>query len=80
MIFTHVGTDTDFHHVTVPSETRPNVEHNLAISKRDGSVSCTCEDAQVRKKSGSIVDGSATGCKHIVALQESMRRSLEDAL
>lgn len=75
-----VGSDSDFLHFATPSWTRPKatIEHNLAICKRTGHASCTCEDALYRRKSGNLIPtDKEQPCKHVVKLLDVCRRAIE---
>lgn len=64
------GADADFIWFSTDSWTRPGVglEHTIAICKRTGVISCTCEDAVCRKKRGDLLDPTLPRCKHAVAV------------
>lgn len=74
------GSDSDFLYFLTPSWSRPNtkVEHDLAICKRTGHVSCTCEDALYRRKSGNLMPtGKENPCKHATKLLDVCRHAIE---
>ena len=76
------GADSDFLYFATPSWTRPRtkIEHDLAICKRTGRASCTCEDAMYRRKSGNLLPtGKENPCKHVAKLLDVCRRAIQRA-
>lgn len=70
----YVGADADFMYFVTESWTGDSEdgkvkEYNLSIDKRDGSVTCSCPDANFRGKVGHVQNpkGGYT-CKHISRL------------
>lgn len=67
------GGDADFLYFSVPSSTRPDIRHDMAIGKRTFIATCTCEDATYRKKRWELLgeDGQDI-CRHIRSLRKSV--------
>ena len=70
------GSCPDFFMFATPSWTRRGgPEHDLAICRRTGWISCTCEDAMYRRKQGHIVETEkTTPCKHVAKLMEVLKK------
>jgi len=62
------GNCSDFFQFSVRSRSRGDLDeplrHTVAICKRTGFISCTCEDAQFRCKTARITDHHAPLCWH----------------
>lgn len=64
-----VGSDGDFIYFVAESSSRKGLEHDVSISKRDGIITCSCEDAQYRQKFGDLMDmKNKWKCKHVSRL------------
>lgn len=80
----YVGADEDFMYFVTESWTRDAVdgkvkEYNLSVDKRDGSVTCSCPDADYRGKVGHVQNprGGYT-CKHVARLMKKIEDILEN--
>lgn len=58
----------DFLMMETGSRSRAGLEHTVAVCKRTGVVSCSCEDAVYRHKTGDLLDPvSPHACFHVRA-------------
>ena len=80
----YVGADHDFMYFVTESWTGDSEdgkvkEYNLSIDKRDGSVTCSCPDANYRGKVGHVQNpkGGFT-CKHISRLMGKINEILDE--
>jgi len=75
-----VGSDNDHLEFVIPSFTNKKLEYSLFVSKRDGSIECTCPDAVCRFKLGSVqnpTNSESLTCKHIRRLQNQFGEALK---
>ena len=69
-----VGADSDFIYWITKSWSRTMEngrlkEYDISVSKRDGFITCTCPDAQMRGKVGDVMDLTKPHvCKHVSKL------------
>ena len=64
-----VGADSDFIYFVAASASRKGLEHSVSVSKRDGIITCTCEDAMYRTKFGDVMDlNHPWKCRHVSRL------------
>lgn len=71
----YVGADGDFLYFVTESWSRATgedgkvKEYDVSVSKRDGFITCTCPDAQMRGKVGDVQNlGKGHVCKHVARL------------
>lgn len=73
-----VGSDGDFLYFVAGSSSRKGLEHDVSVSKRDGIITCSCEDATYRQKFGDVMDlNKPWKCRHVSRLCHTLGAVLE---
>mgnify|MGYP001576969689 CR=1 FL=1 len=70
-----IGADSDEMRFETKSWTRTNLDvvHEIAVCKRTGLITCSCENAVYRRKHGHVIDRSeGCSCKHIARLMHTI--------
>lgn len=64
-----------------PSRSRKDVTHTVAVCKRTGRVSCSCEDSVYRGKGGDLLDPLCPqACWHVRRFAAAVGKVLARAL
>lgn len=58
------GMDNDFMYLSCPSFSNNEIEYDIAIDKRMGTIECNCMDSVCRHKIDLITSKTPRVCKH----------------